>query len=329
MAAAEPPVLPWLVLIHQIPPRPASLRVKVWRRLQTLGALSLKNSVYVLPNGDETREDLAWVLRELRTAGAQGSLCEARLVDGLDDAEVRATFVALREADYRRLAAEIRALAKTVPAARRRPLADDVRARLDTALGRLRKQLAEVQRIDFFGAPGREAAAGLLAAIETRLHPQPSTPRAARRPWQRDDVQGRTWVTRRGIHIDRIASAWLIRRAIDPTARFRFVTPKGHVPADGELRFDMFDAEFTHDGDLCTFEVLLRDFALDDPALGPIAEIVHDVDLKEQRHDRPETAGVEHLIAGICRTAADDEQRLAQGTTVFDGLHAWFQRRRP
>lgn len=319
--------LPWLVLIHQIPPRPASLRVKVWRRLQALGAISLKNSVYVLPNGDETREDLEWVLRELRADGAQGSLCEARLVDGLSDDEVRATFVASREADYRRLAAEIRELGRTAPTGRKRPLADDVRARLDAAIARLRKQLADVQRIDFFGAPGREAASGLLAALEARLHPQPSSPRPARRRWQRAEAQGRTWVTRRGVHIDRIASAWLIRRTIDPAATFRFVAPKDHRPADGELRFDMFDAEFTHDGDLCTFEVLLRDFALDDPALRAVAEIVHDIDLKDRRHERPETIGVDHLVAGICRSAADDQERLARGATVFDALHAFFQRR--
>jgi hypothetical protein len=321
--------LPWLVLIHQIPPRPASLRVKVWRRLQALGAISLKNSVYVLPNGDEQREDLEWVLRELRTDGAQGSLCEARLVDGLSDDEVRAAFVANREADYRRLAAEVRELGKTLPAGRKRPPADDVCARLDAAITRLRKQLADVQRIDFFGAPGRETVGGLLAALEARLQPQPSGRRAARRRWQRADVQGRTWVTRRGVHVDRIASAWLIRRAIDPAATFRFVSPKEYRPMDGELRFDMFDAEFTHDGDLCTFEVLLRDFALDDPALGAVAEIVHDIDLKDRRHDRPETAGVDHVVAGICRGAADDAERITRGATVFDALHAYFQRRRP
>jgi hypothetical protein len=323
-----PSDLPWLVLIHQIPPRPASLRVKVWRRLQALGAISLKNSVYVLPNGDETREDLEWVLRELRADGAQGSLCEARLVDGLSDDELRATFVANREADYRRLATEARELAKTVPTSRKRPLADDARLRVEAAVARLRKQTADVQRIDFFGAPGRETVDGLLAALDARLHPQAS-PRTAPRRWQRVDVQGRTWITRRGVHVDRIASAWLIRRAIDPAATFRFVSPKEHRPADGELRFDMFDAEFTHDGDLCTFEVLLRDFALDERPLVAIAEIVHDIDLKDRRHDRPETAGVDHLIAGICRGAAADEARLAQGATVFDGLHAFFQRRRP
>lgn len=327
--AADADRPPWLMLIHQIPPRPASLRVKVWRRLQALGAISLKNSVYVLPNGDEQREDLEWVVRELRADGAQGSLCEARLVDGLSDDELRATFVATREADYRRLATEVRDLGKTLPSGRRRAPAADARARLEAAIARLRKQLADVERIDFFDAPGRETVDGLLAGLEARLHPQPSAPGSPRWRWQRADVQGRTWVTRRGVHVDRIASAWLIRRAIDPAATFRFVSPKAHRPADGELRFDMFDAEFTHDGDLCTFEVLRRDFALDDPALGAIAEIVHDIDLKEQRHDRPETAGVDHLVAGICRSAADDAERIARGATVFDALHAFFRRRRP
>lgn len=323
------PALPWLMLIHQIPPRPAALRVKVWRRLQALGAISLKNSVYVLPNADETREDLSWVLRELRAAGAQGSLCEARLIDGLGDDELRAAFLAAREADYRALATDARTLGQGVPARGKRPVPDAARARLEAGIARLRRHLADVERIDFFGAPGRESVEGLLGALEAQLRPEPLA-RIADPPrrWKRADVQGRTWVTRRGVHIDRIASAWLIRRAIDPAAAFRFVAPKGHRHTEGELRFDMFDAEFTHDGDLCTFEVLRRDFALDDPALAPIAEIVHDVDLKEQRHDRPETAGIEHLIAGICRGTPDDTARIAQGTSVFDGLYAFFQRRR-
>jgi hypothetical protein len=130
------------------------------------------------------------------------------------------------------------------------------------------------------------------------------------------------------VHIDRMASAWLIRGFIDPRARFKFVPARGYRPEPNELRFDMFDAEFTHEGDLCTFEVLLRAFALDDPALCAVSEIVHDIDLKEARFSRPETPGIEHLVAGIAWMHADDESRLAHGDAVFDALYRYFKRRK-
>src|SRR5260370_1271318 len=131
---------------------------------------------------------------------------------------------------------------------------------------------------------------------------------AAARP-----AKGRTWVTRSGVHVDRIASAWLIRRFIDPDARFRFVAPEEHQPAPGELRFDMFEAEYTHEGDRCTFETLLARFGLVDPALSAIAELVHDIDCKDGKFARGETAGVERGIAGIVRRHASDAARVEHG----------------
>jgi hypothetical protein len=142
------------------------------------------------------------------------------------------------------------------------------------------------------------------------------------------EYRGRTWVTRQGVHVDRIASAWLIRRFIDPDAAFKFVVAKGYRPAAGELRFDMYDAEFTHEGDCCTFEVLVARLALDDPALRAIAEIVHDIDLKDGKYGRPQTAGVESLIAGLALGHRDDEERLARGGALFDDLHAYLERKR-
>jgi len=122
--------------------------------------------------------------------------------------------------------------------------------------------------------------------------------------------------------VDRIASAWLIRRFIDPAARFRFVDPQSYQHSPQEIRFDMFEGEFTHDGDLCTFEVLLRRLALEDPALTPIAEMVHDIDLKDHKFERPETAGIDGLIQGIAARHTDDAQRIEEGSTVFDALYA-------
>jgi hypothetical protein len=135
-------------------------------------------------------------------------------------------------------------------------------------------------------------------------------------------------VTRQGVFVDRIACAWLIRRFIDPDATFRFVSAKGYVPAPGELRFDMFDGEFTHEGDRCTFEVLLSRAGLSDPALTAIGEIVHDIDLKDAKFGREEAGGIARLIEGVCMAAPDDESRIERGRAVFEDLYTVFHKRR-
>jgi hypothetical protein len=122
----------------------------------------------------------------------------------------------------------------------------------------------------------------------------------------------RLWVTRQDVHVDRIASAWLIRRFIDPKPQSKFVTPKSYRHAQGELRFDMADAEFTHEGDKCSFEVLLDKTGVSDTALTAIAEIVHDLDLKDRKFDRAETSGIGHVIEGICATQSGDMDRIAR-----------------
>lgn len=319
---------PWLVLIHQLPPKPPYLRVKVWRRLHTLGAVPIKNSVYVLPNTDDAREDFEWMLREITEAGGEASLCEARLVHGLTDGEIRSSFRNAREADYRAIAKELRELGHATIPSGNRAMTPESRGRLQSALPRYRKRLEDVVAIDFFSADGRPAVEGLLTDLERRLGP-PDVARAPahagdRRP---EDVRGSVWVTRTGVHIDRVASAWLIRRFIDPEARFKFVPSRGYEPRKGEIRFDMFDAEYTHEGDLCTFEVLLQRFGVTDNGLRALAEIVHDIDLKVTTYGRPETPGVDHLVAGVAWMHADDDARLTHGAAVFDALHAYLSRK--
>jgi hypothetical protein len=134
--------------------------------------------------------------------------------------------------------------------------------------------------------------------------------------------RGTTWVTRRGVGVDRMASAWLIRRFIDAEARFRFEAPRGYQPAAGELRFDMFDAEFTHEGVACTFETLVRRFGLDDPALRALGEIVHDIDCKDEKFGRPEAPGIALVVEGIRQSTPDDGDRVARGAALFEDLYA-------
>jgi hypothetical protein len=303
----------WLLLIHQLPATPSHLRVKTWRRLQSAGAVALKNSVYVLPDNPETREDFEWIVREIHAEGGEAALCQAALLEGTTDSQLEATFIDVREKDYRDLAEEIRgaiASGEVTP----------------TSISRLRKRFREIVSLDFFHAPGREPAGGLLREAEGLLEGESKRSKiVSKSKWKGTRVEGRRWVTRKGIRIDRIASAWLIRRYIDPRAAFEFVKLDDYSPAEWDLRFDMFEAEFTHDGDLCTFEVLLREFAITEPGLRQIAEIVHDIDLKDSRYGRPETSGIAHLVLGIAgRHEDDDVARLAEGSAVFDALQCYL-----
>jgi hypothetical protein len=317
----------WLLLIHQLPPKPHYFRVKIWRRLQRLGAVAIKNSVYVLPKNDQTQEDFQWVLREITEGGGEASVCEAHFVDGLSDDQIEGLFQAARGAEYGELATEARRLAELpLPEG---PIEDGRRTQSEIDLARLKRRLAEVVAIDFFGAPGREAVEGLILGVEARMHEKRSGKQAMKAPTtRREDLQGKTWVTRKGIYVDRMASAWFVRRFIDPKAQFKFVPAKGYKPLSGELRFDMFEAEFTHEGDRCTLEVLIERTGLNDPALIPIAEIVHDIDLKDSKFGRQETLGIERLIAGICMAHKDDEARLARGEAVFNDLYEYSKRKR-
>src|SRR5213596_170239 len=301
----------WLLLFHQIPPKPDYFRVKVWRRLQRIGAVPVKNSVWVLPYNDQAVEDFRWLLQEIEAGGGEGSVCRGDFVDGLSDRDVEGLFRKARTADYAAIARDAKSL-------RRKAAPVDV-ARLD-------HRLAEVAAIDYFLAPNRQKAGRVVAHLEARARrtelPEKHRVRAGG-PAGR--MRGRTWVTRRGVFVDRIASAWLIKRFIDPAARFKFVAPEGYSPRKSELRFDMFEAEYTHEGDRCTFETLVRRFRLRDPALRAIGEIVHDIDCKDAKFGRAETAGLERMIAGVVRRHTGDDARLERGAAVLDDLYEAFR----
>jgi hypothetical protein len=306
----------WLLLIHQIPPKPDYFRVKVRRRLQRMGAVALKNSVYVLPSRDDTVEDFRWLLREIVAEGGEATLCEAELVEGITRAELEGMFAAERDAEYAAIVTAAQGLASQGD-----DLADAARsAELAAELGRLRRRMEEIEALDFFGATGRKGAERAIATWQTRLRrPREGAGRAQRGG---DEMRGHTWVTRRDVYIDRIASAWLIRRFIDPKARFKFTGAKTYNPKKGDVRFDMFEAEYTHEGDRCTFETLLDRAGLRDRALRAIGEIVHDIDCKDTKFGREEAPGIAALVRGLARAYPDDAVRLERGAAALDDLYA-------
>ena len=322
-ATPETPAPQWLLLIHQIPPKPDYLRVKIGRRLQRIGAVPVKNSVYVLPDSDQSFEDFQWTRIEIIDGGGDASICRAEFIDGLTSDQIRHMFRAARNTDYAAIAASARELWATARSSgrsaprNRTPAADDV--------AKLRRRLASVTAIDFFDAPERATAVEALELLEAELQPERTAPRAKRAAHaNRDEYHGRTWVTREGVFVDRMASAWLIRRFIDSDARFRFVGEEDYRPARAELRFDMFEGEFTHEGDRCTFEVLADRFVPDDAGLRTLGEVVHDIDLKDGKFGREDAAGIERVLTAIVRASDDDSVRVERAGQLFDDLYALF-----
>ena len=307
----------WLLLIHQIPPKPDYLRVKIGRRLQRVGAVPVKNSVYVLPDGEQSFEDFQWIRAEIVDGGGDASVCRAEFVDGLTSDQVRRLFRNARATDYAEIAASARELWAEVRRGRV--------ARPEDDLTRLRKRFKAVAAIDFFDAPERMIAQEALSVLESDVGPREAAHDDRPAVESRDEYRGRTWVTRTNVFVDRIASAWLITRFLDPRARFRFVPEARHRPARDEVRFDMFEGEFTHEGDRCTFEVLLDRLGLDDTALRILAEIVHDIDLRDGKFGREEAPGVERVLQAITTTHADDPARLERGGQLFDEMYALFR----
>ena len=307
--AARRPPHKWLLLIHQLPPTPAYVRVRVRRRLKQLSAQLLKNSVYVLPNSRENAEDLHWLRRDILDSGGEATITLADLVEGASDAELEEQFRKASDAEYDEFV-------RTVLAVKGGQLKErDVQ--------RLRSQLSDLNARDFFAARGRAAAE---RALSERL---PAGPAGAAPPpvASLPKPAGAQWVTREDVHVDRLASAWLIKRFIDPLATFKFVAAVGYTPLPGELRFDMFDGEFTHGVDRCTFQTLVLRFGLADTGLEALGEVIHDIDYKVEIARHQETEGVRALVKGICVAHPDDHARVEAARQAFDGLYAYFATR--
>jgi hypothetical protein len=313
----------WLLLIHQLPPKPNALRVKIWRRLQQVGAVAIKQSVYALPLSEQSREDLTWILKEIVEGGGDGSISEARFLEGLADEQVIALFQGARQSDYEKIIQEARQSLTVWASGQDDP--QDSALKGPAQVSRLRRRLDEVIAIDFFQTPEQRTAETLLQDLAALVSGEPATAPVGLEEIGR--LPGKTWVTRRNLFVDRIACGWLIRRFIDHEAVFKFVRGPQYTPQPEELRFDLFDGEFTHEGDRCTFETMIQRFQLQDPALVPLAEIVHDIDLKDKKYGRVETSGFNALLTGLVASYPDDEQRLEEGIRLFENLYAFFQRR--
>ncbi len=242
-------------------------------------------------------------------------ILNASLLEGLADEQVVQLFKQARQADYEKILEEARTF---MDAYHSEEMSDLVLLDCRTRLRKLKKSFAATVKIDFFSLPEQAQTEVYLDEMETIFH----------RPKGKDTVpvnndvnfSGCTWVTKCNVYVDRMASAWLIKRFIDSTASFKFLKETHYEPSENEFRFDMREAEYTHQGDMCTFEVLVQTFCSKDRGLMQIAKLIHDIDLKDDSFGLPETAGIHAILDSIVATTSDDHKRIELATTIFDGL---------
>lgn len=305
----------WLILIHQIPAKPSYFRAKIWRRLHQIGSIPIKQAVYAMPNTDQCLEDLSWIAKEIKDQGGEAIILNASLLEGLTDDQVVHLFKKARQVDYGIILEEARSF---MDAYHSEEMSDPVLLDYKAGLRKLIKSFAATVNIDFFPLPEQAQTEAYLDEMETIFH----------RPKGKDTVpvakgvtfSGCTWVTKCNVYVDRMASAWLIKRFIDNTASFKFLKKTHYQPSENELRFDMREAEYTHQGDMCTFEVLAQTFCPQERGLKQIAKLIHDIDLKEDSFALPETAGIHAILDSIVATTSDDHKRIELASTIFDGL---------
>jgi len=288
----------WLLLVFSLARNNASLRVSIWRKLQRYGSIPLGNSGYLLPATPENRERFEWLAAAIRTGRGESSVVDVRSIDNFSPSQLKGKFSDARTRDYRQLLAQLKAL--PVSASNR-----------DSRLARLRQRFQEIVSIDFFVSP-------LRAQVERTLN-QPSSDGSQFEKPRRADYQKRVWVTRPRPGVDRVTSAWLIRKFIDAKARFVFGA-EGRTPAHS-IPFDMFEGGFGHRGDDCTFETLTKSFQIRDRKVGVIAQMVHDADLFDEKFGRNEGFGIDAVMKGWARQGLSDRELLDRGIELAEGLY--------
>ncbi len=303
--------LTWLLLLLRLPATHKAERVAIWRKLKKSGAIQIQTSTYVLPDEPARYESFQWLTQEVRSAGGDATLVRAREIEGLPNEKLIELFNTARAKEYATLRELLRALSH-----RRKTRSSPT---FGDKLDRVRKQFREIWQTDFFNCPRAQDVEMLLRKMEGTQPGEASVPKVVTR-----DYRGRTWVTRPRPEIDRIGSAWLIRKFIDPKAKFIFAKK---IPANGRVvSFDMLEADFSHQGDDCTFETLLKRFRIQDKMLRKMSEMIHDADLDDDKFERAECIGIDRVLKGWAREGISDQEILRRGFQCFDALHAFLRR---
>jgi hypothetical protein len=295
---------PWLLLMFSLPAQRASARVEVWRRLKKYGTLPLRTSGHLLPNTPENQERFEWIAAAIRKYRGQASVAQLQAIDDLPSDQLRQMFLDARAQDYLALMKELKQFAAR-------------KGHAPGEIARFRHRLQEIAAIDYFGSPLRSRAEALLENADS-IGAAKAIPESGRKG--KKQYLGRLWITRPRPGIDRVSSAWLIRGFIDSKARFIFADDPGAHP--DAIPFDMFQAGgFGHRGEDCTFETLRKEFAIRDPKVAVIAEIIHDADLADEKFGRIEGLGLDKVLIGWAQQAVPDEELLRRGMELIEGLY--------
>lgn len=303
----------WLLLLSFLPARLAHARVQAWRRLQRVGAVALKNSAYVLPHSEDAREDLEWIRNEIVAGGGEAMVLVARAPDQSAHDDIVSAFRAARRQDFEVLTQTATALLKKASGRKAR----DARS-LTQGARRLRERFDETVRLDFFETPEREETAALLAQLDRHMGRKKAMPSASASTMNASDFHNKVWLTRPRPGVDRMSSAWLIQRFIDPKARFAFTDP---AKTPNAIQFDTYSAEFGHHGAHCTFETFCKRFGITDRAVQHIGRVVHDLDLKERTYAEADTDTIGRLVEGLRRAHEDDSELLRSGIAMFEAFY--------
>ncbi|HEV2327442.1 MAG TPA: chromate resistance protein ChrB domain-containing protein [Verrucomicrobiae bacterium] len=297
----------WLLLLYGLPTKKGATRVHLWRQLKKCGALPLKTSAYLLPDKAEHHERLQWMAQQVRDGGGEATIIHVTEIEGLGSEDIVRQFNEIRAADY---AALLVALNELIAQSKKR-----FKEAFAADLEKLTRQFEDIRKIDFFDCPRAQDAQMLLkrAASLGNANPKISPPLAAKR------FLGKAWLTRPRPEIDRVGSAWLIRKFIDPKAGFIFNTdPAKHRDA---IPYDMFEVEFSHHGDDCTFETLVKRFGIADKTVLKIAGMVHDADLEDGKFQTIECVGIDRVLKGWAKIGLSDEEILSRGSECFEALY--------
>jgi len=314
----------WLLIFYSVPSHPVSNRMKIWRKLAKTGAVQLKGAVYILPATEEHEEFLQWLIGEVKTMGGDGAFVRTAEIGTMTDADIRRLFTMQADQEYNRLEKILDVLERKIQSVRRGTKSEEGK-RLAAEAAKFSKEFEEAGKRDHFASPTGQTMKKRIQALDAALRetgkkaPADAAMVTARRL---QDYQGKNWATRKNPFVDRMASAWLIKRFIDPKSSFVFIDERNVASLDNStLAFDMRGAAFTHVGELCTFEVLVKSFGIKDKAVKKIAEIVHDLDVKDDKYGKPEAPGVEEILAGIRKTAKNDTDGLERGMATFEMLY--------
>ena len=319
------PVQKWLLIFYSVPSKPVSNRMKIWRKLAKAGAVQLKGAIYILPATEEHEEFFQWLLGEVKSMGGDGAFVRTAEIKTMNDSDIKGLFLEQSGREYGRLEKTVDAFERKVQSIRKGTKGPEP-GTLKDQFAKIAKEAEDIRKRDFFSSSAGEALHKRMQALEDGLRTAggKTSPESASLTMRRvRDYQGRQWATRKNPFVDRMASAWLIKRFIDSKASFTFIDEKDAArPGRNTVAFDVRGGEFTHVGDLCTFEVLVKSFGIKDKAVKKIGEIVHDLDVKDERFNKPEAAGVEDILAGIRKLAKHDTDGLERGMTAFEMLYA-------